>query len=122
MSSVPNQPIPHYSHYGLHNLRVSTHAQVVIAAPDGHLPLVLQRASEVVSHRKLRGQTIHRLKHAVRVIALLLLNLLLKKVIVLETGHCGKTGRHNLNIESKMTKQDGNFTQLLTQNMNVKTV
>lgn len=70
---------------------MSTHAQVVVAAPNRHLPFVLQRAREVVSHRELSGQTIHGLKHAIRVIAFLLFDLLLKKVIVLEAGHCDRT-------------------------------
>lgn len=79
-----------YSHDRLHDPRVTAHAQVVVAAPHRHLPLVLQRAREVVSHGELTGQAVHRLKHAIGVVTLLLLYLLLKKVVVVEAGHCEK--------------------------------
>lgn len=69
---------------------MSTHAQVVVAAPHRHLPLFCQRACEVVRHGELAGQAIDRLKHAVGVVTFLLFYLLLKKVIVMEAGHCEK--------------------------------
>ena len=65
---------------------VSTHAQVVIAAPHGHVPLVLQGSGVVVGHGERLGQPVDRLEHAVGVVILLLLNLLLKELIVLEAG------------------------------------
>lgn len=74
----------------LHNPWVSTHAQVVIAAPNRHLPLILQGACEVVSHGELIGQAIHCFEHTVSVVALLLYDLLLKKVIIIEAGHCDR--------------------------------
>lgn len=72
---------------------MTTHAQVVIAAPDGHLPLILQGACEVVSHRELIGQTIDGFKHAVGVVALLLDDFLLQKLVVAEAGHCARGRR-----------------------------
>lgn len=72
---------------------MSTHAQVVVATPNGHLPLILQGACKVVGHGELVGQAIHSFKHAVSVVALLFHYLLLKKVIVIEAGHCGHRGR-----------------------------
>lgn len=63
---------------------MSTHAQVVIAAPHRHLSLVSQRRGEVVGHGEHLGQAVHRLKHAVRVVAFFLLYLLLEEVVVLE--------------------------------------
>lgn len=72
---------------------MTTHAQVVIAAPDGHLPLVLQGASEVVRHRELVGQAIDGFKHAVGVVALLLNNFILQKLVVAEARDCGRGRR-----------------------------
>lgn len=72
---------------------MTTHAQVVIAAPDGHLPLVLQGACKVVSHGELVGQAIDGFKHAVGVVALLLDNFLLQKLVVAEARHCGRGRR-----------------------------
>ena len=80
------QPLE-YLHDGLHDSRVSTHAQIVVAAPHRHLPLISQRACEVVGHGELVGQTIHCLKHTVCVVTLLLFYLLLEKAIILEAGH-----------------------------------
>lgn len=69
---------------------MSTHAQVVVAAPNGDLTLFLQRSREVVRHRKFGGKAVHGFKHAVGVVVLLLFYLLLKEVIVLEAGRCNK--------------------------------
>lgn len=84
-----------YLQYWLHNPWVSTHAQVVIATPNGHLPLILQRGCKVISHGELVGQAIHCFEHTVSVVALLFHDLLLKKVIIIEAGHCdrGRTQR-----------------------------
>lgn len=82
-----------YTHNGLHDSWVTTHAKVVVATPDGHLPLVVQGDREVVSHREFTGQAIHRFKHAVSVVALLFNNLLLEKIIILEVRHCQRGSR-----------------------------
>lgn len=82
-----------YSHNGLHHPRMTTHAQVVIAAPDGHLPLLLQGACEVVGHGELVGQAVDGFKHAVGVVALLLDDLLLQELVVAEARHCGRGRR-----------------------------
>lgn len=81
------QSLP-YSHDGLHNPWMTTHAQVVIAAPDRHLSLFVQGARKVVGHRELVGQAIHGFEHTVSVVTLLFYNLLLEKLIVTEAGHC----------------------------------
>lgn len=77
-----------YTHDGLHDSWVTTHAQVVVATPDRHLPLVVQGDREVVSHGEFTGQAIHRFKHTVSVVTLLFNNLLLQKIIILEARHC----------------------------------
>lgn len=66
---------------------MTTHAQVVIAAPDGHLPLVLQGAGEVVGHWELVGQAVDSFEDAVGVVALLLHDLLLQELVVAEARH-----------------------------------
>lgn len=81
------QSLP-YSHNGLHNPWMTTHAQVVIAAPDGHLSLFIQRACKVVGHGELVGQAIHSFEHTVSVVTLLFYDLLLEKLIITEAGHC----------------------------------
>lgn len=85
--SQHKQSLP-YSHNGLHNPWMTTHAQVVIAAPDGHLSLILQGACKVVGHGELVGQAIHSFEHTVSVVTLLFYDLLLEKLIVTEAGHC----------------------------------
>ena len=82
---------------------VSTHAQVVVAAPHRHVPLVLQGGGVVVGHGERLGQPVDRLEHTVGVVALLLLDLLLKELIVLEVGDCGaQEGRRtSVNHEDK---------------------
>lgn len=118
-----------YSHDGLNDPWVSTHAQVVVAAPNGHLLLFLQGASEVVGHGELVGQTVHGLEHAVGVVTLLLVYLLLKKLVVLVAGHCNTTGRQSLLNEAcivtdeatpDMMKVSAHLTQNVNGNMRVK--
>lgn len=106
-----------YLQYWLHNPWVSTHAQVVIATPNGHLPLILQRACKVVSHGELVGQAIHCFEHTVSVVALLFHNLLLKKVIVIEAGHCDR-GRVQclLNVMDEAMPQLMKFSVHLNKN------
>lgn len=84
---VKNQ-LQKFSHNGLHDSWVATHAKVVVAAPNRHLPLVFQGDCEVISHGELSGQAIHRFKHTVSVVALLFNDLLLKKIIIFEARHC----------------------------------
>lgn len=69
---------------------MTTHAQVVIAAPDGHLPLFLQGAGEVIRHGELVGQAVDGFEDAVGVVALLLDDLLLEELVVAEARHCGR--------------------------------
>lgn len=96
---------------------MSTHAQVVIATPNGHLPLILQRACKVISHGEFVGQAIHGFEHTVSVVALLFYNLLLKKVIVIEAGHCDR-GRTQclLNVMDEAMPPLMKFSVHLNQN------
>lgn len=74
------------SPYGLNDSWVATHAQVVVAAPDGHLRGRPGHNGIVFGERENLCVAIHRLKNAVGVVALLLHDLLGEKVIVVETG------------------------------------
>ena len=72
------------SHYGADDPRVSAHAQVVVAAPDGHVTFGRQRFRVIVRHGEGGGPPVHRFKHAVRVVVLFGFDLLLKELIVVE--------------------------------------
>lgn len=66
---------------------MAAHAQIVVAAPHRDVPPEGQGLGVVVRHRELRSSAVHRLKHAVRVIVLLLLDLLLKELVITKVGH-----------------------------------
>lgn len=63
---------------------VTAHAEIVVAAPHGHVSLLVKRLRVVVCHWKGEGTAVHRLKNPVCVIRLLAFNLLFKKLVILE--------------------------------------
>ncbi len=62
------------------------HAKIVVTAPHRNASLEGQRLGVVVRHRELRRPAVHRFKHAVRVILLLILDLLLEELVVAKVG------------------------------------
>lgn len=73
-----------HSHDGLGDFGVTAHAEIVVAAPHGHVPLRMQRLRVVVRHGERGGTPVHCLKDPVCVICLLVFNLLFKKLVILE--------------------------------------
>ena len=68
---------------------MATHAQVVVAAPHGHVPrptgsLGVGRLGVVFGHGEGGGVPVHRLEHPVRVVPLLDVNFVLKEAVVTE--------------------------------------
>lgn len=74
------------SHHSLDDTWVATHPQVIVAAPHRHISLVAQRLRVIISHGELARTTVHRFKHTVRVVTLLLFNLLLEELVITEVG------------------------------------
>ena len=70
---------------------MTAHAQVVVAAPHGHVSLGAQGLRVIVGHGELGGLAVHGLEHAVGVIALLRLDFRLKEFVVVKVGHCGRS-------------------------------
>lgn len=66
---------------------MTTHPQVIIAAPDRHLFLDDQRISVVICHGKDLCLSVHCFEHSVGVILLLFIYLFLKELIILEGGY-----------------------------------
>lgn len=76
-----------YSHNRSAHTRVTTHAQVIIAAPHRHLFLGDQGIRVVICHGKDLRLSVHRFEHSVGMIFLLFIYLFLKELVILEGGY-----------------------------------
>ena len=68
------------------DLWVSTHSQIVVAAPDGHLGALPPRGRVILCKREDLGAPVHRLEDSVCVVFLFLGYLLNKEAIVVVAG------------------------------------
>lgn len=96
----PKSPVS--SPDGPEDLRVPTHPQVVVAAPDRHLWDVPPGDRVVLGEGKGLSAAVHGLEDSVRVVLLLLRDLLDEERVVIEAGaDCGMGGGKIMNSSSQ---------------------
>lgn len=71
---------------GTEDLRVPTHPQIVVAAPDGHLGALPPRDGVILCEREDLGPPVHRLEDSVCVVLLFLSYLLKEEAVVVVAG------------------------------------
>lgn len=65
---------------------MSTHSQIVIAAPDGHLGTLPPRDGVILSKREDLSAPVHGLEDSVRVVLFFLRDLLNKEAVIVVAG------------------------------------
>lgn len=65
---------------------MSTHSQVVVAAPDGHLGALFSSDGEILSKRENLSVPVDRLEDSVRVVVLFFSYLVNKEAVVIVAG------------------------------------